>query len=174
MAIASLILGIVSVMGAAVLILPTILAIVLGHVAHNRIRKNPSLDGRGLAVTGFVLGYASIVFGIIFGGLVAAMAIPAFQKVRQRSMEMALLNDGRQIAAAAQQEILEKGNNRIVFSIDAAGALSGSLSTHVPKVTPGTQQVDGVIENAEDTFSLRNPHAFHGDPVVFNLDGSRK
>ncbi|GHB90032.1 type IV pilin protein [Cerasicoccus arenae] len=42
-------------------------------------------------------------------GLLAAMAIPAFQKVREQSREKAITNNLRQIAAAGQQYILEEG-----------------------------------------------------------------
>ncbi len=42
-------------------------------------------------------------------GLVAAMAIPAFQKVRTASQEKAVLNNLRQLAAAADQFYLENG-----------------------------------------------------------------
>jgi len=44
-------------------------------------------------------------------GLVAAMAIPAFQKVRSNSQEKAILNNLRQLAAAADQYYLENGVN---------------------------------------------------------------
>lgn len=42
-------------------------------------------------------------------GLLAAMAIPAFQKVRQASQEKAVLNNLRVLAAAADQYYLENG-----------------------------------------------------------------
>jgi type IV pilus assembly protein PilA len=42
-------------------------------------------------------------------GLVAAMAVPAFQKVRGASQEKAVLNNLRQLDAAADQYYLEKG-----------------------------------------------------------------
>lgn len=42
-------------------------------------------------------------------GLVAAMAIPAFQKVRMASQEKAVLNNLRQLGAAADQYYLEHG-----------------------------------------------------------------
>jgi hypothetical protein len=162
-------------MGAAILIVPTILAIVLGHVSLSRIRKDSRLTGSGIAIAGFVLGYVSIVFGLFMGGLLAAMAIPAFQKVREKSAQVAVVNDARQIGAAAQQLILANGETKIMFSIDPeTGAVSGPLSKYLSKVTRGTLQVDGVIENAEDTFSLQNAHAFHGAPVVFDLQGNQK
>lgn len=47
------------------------------------------------------------------GGLGAAMAIPAFQKVRENSQEKAVTNNLRQIAAAAQQYFLETGETEV-------------------------------------------------------------
>ena len=56
---------------------------------------------------GFNLVEIMIVVVII--GLLAAMAIPAFQKVRQSSQDKAVLNNARQLAAAADQYFLENG-----------------------------------------------------------------
>ncbi len=56
---------------------------------------------------GFTLVEIMIVVVII--GLLAAMAIPAFQKVRQASQDKAVLNNARQISAAADQFYLENG-----------------------------------------------------------------
>jgi len=162
-------------MGACVLIFPTILAVVLGHVAHSKINKDPRLGGRGLAITGFVLGYISIPFGIVMAGLLAAMAVPAFQKVRENALQNAMANDARQIAASAQQYMLEKGSGPVSFQIDPqTGTVSGPLSVYVKQLTKGTRQVDGVIENATDTFSLKNPNVRHGQEVIFDAEGRQK
>ncbi len=56
---------------------------------------------------GFTLVEIMIVVVII--GLLAAMAIPAFQKVRQSSQDKAVLNNLRQLGAAADQYFLENG-----------------------------------------------------------------
>jgi type IV pilus assembly protein PilA len=70
---------------------------------------------------GFTLVEIMIVVVII--GLLAAMAIPAFQKVRASSQDKAVLNNMRQLAGAADQYFLESGT-----STAAIASLVGSLA----------------------------------------------
>jgi type IV pilus assembly protein PilA len=60
---------------------------------------------------GFTLVEIMIVVVII--GLLAAMAIPAFQKVRQSSQDKAVLNNMRQLGGAADQYFLEFGTSTV-------------------------------------------------------------
>jgi type IV pilus assembly protein PilA len=68
---------------------------------------------------GFTLVEIMIVVVII--GLLAAMAIPAFQKVRQSSQDKAVLNNARQLSAASDQYFLENGVST-VLSTNLIGA----------------------------------------------------
>ena len=56
---------------------------------------------------GFTLVAIMIVVVII--GMLAAMAIPGFQKVRLASQDKAVLNNARQLAAAADQYMMGNG-----------------------------------------------------------------
>src|SRR3954470_1300297 len=85
MAIASLVFGILSLLCTAILVVPTVLAIVFGHISYARVNRDSNLKGRGLAMAGFILGYLSIPATFVLG-LLAAMAIPAFEKVREASL----------------------------------------------------------------------------------------
>ena len=63
---------------------------------------------------GFTLVEIMIVVVII--GLLAAMAIPAFQKVRSASQDKTVLNNARQLSAAADQYYLENGVSTVTLS----------------------------------------------------------
>ena len=75
---------------------------------------------------GFTLVEIMIVVVII--GLLAAMAIPAFQKVRASSQDKAVLNNLRQLSSAADQYFLEAGVSTVSY-----GDLVGSNSSNYIK-----------------------------------------
>jgi type IV pilus assembly protein PilA len=86
---------------------------------------------------GFTLVEIMIVVVII--GLLAAMAIPAFQKVRSTSQEKAVTNNLRQIASAAQQYFLEEGATTVGLT-DLVGSdkYINSIETVASETYPAT------------------------------------
>jgi type IV pilus assembly protein PilA len=85
---------------------------------------------------GFTLVEIMIVVVII--GLLAAMAIPAFQKVRASSQDKAVTNNLRQLSAAADQYFLEQGVST-VLSANLVG-------------TGSTQYIKAVATVARETY----------------------
>ncbi|PTX95538.1 prepilin-type N-terminal cleavage/methylation domain-containing protein [Opitutus sp. ER46] len=86
---------------------------------------------------GFTLVEIMIVVVII--GLLAAMAIPAFQKVRASSQDKAVLNNLRQLSSAADQYFLEKGATQV--------------ATNVLVGTDTTQYIKAIQTVAAETYS---------------------
>ena len=53
---------------------------------------------------------------VVIIGLLAVMAIPAFNKVRQEARDKTILNNLRQIASAGEQYLLDKGTTQATYA----------------------------------------------------------
>ncbi|HAV12757.1 MAG TPA: pilus assembly protein [Opitutae bacterium] len=98
---------------------------------------------------GFTLVEIMIVVVII--GLLAAMAIPAFQKIRGNSQDKTVINNLRQMASGADQYFLENGVSSVLSNV-----LVGSGSTfYVKMYSPvATETYPTTINSTDETLSI--------------------
>jgi type IV pilus assembly protein PilA len=87
--------------------------------------------------TGFTLVEIMIVVVII--GMLAALAIPGFQKIRSSSQDKAVLSNARQLAAATDQYMMEYGKSTVTISrlvglTNYVKALDTVANEHYPDV----------------------------------------
>ena len=61
--------------GFLVPVIGSVPALVCGHIARRRFRAEPTLRGRGLAIAGLVIGYASLAYSLYILAIVAWVAL---------------------------------------------------------------------------------------------------
>jgi len=112
---------------------------------------------------GFTLVEIMIVLTLI--GLLATMALPAFQKVRAVSTEKTMVNDGRQLGSAYSQYFLEEGYGTVSHNLIIG------INSYVKSISPNTTIITDTVGSFSqgETFVLEND--LYGQ-IEFNEDGS--
>lgn len=110
----------------------------------------------------FTLVEIMIVAAII--GLLAALAVPAFNKVRQVARNKSITNNLRQIAAAAQQYILENG----VISVNET-QLAGTDTTYYLRPVETVNGEDYSTINVNNTSTQIEISDKDADTITYNI-----
>ncbi|HMJ92300.1 MAG TPA: DUF4190 domain-containing protein, partial [Candidatus Acidoferrum sp.] len=106
LSITSLVLGILAIVPCS--LFTGIPAIITGHIALNRAKKSPGeFGGKGMAKAGLILGYVSLVLGVL---LLPATMLPALAKAKARAQQVQCMNNLKQVALAARTYANVHGN----------------------------------------------------------------
>jgi hypothetical protein len=171
-AIASLVLGLsVFLFG----LLAGIPAIICGHIALSKIKQaGGMLSGKGMAITGLVLGYLSI---LVIPAILAAIALPVFNTVQQKAKATQSLSNAKQIALACRLYAADNDGkfpptlqDLVPTYIQSQKIFSDPMDpTHAPI---GYDYFGGKDSDPPDTVLLRSKVALHGMRVVVYSDSS--
>ena len=145
LAIASLILGIVSIPTLGLLGVGAITAIVLGAIARSRSKKEPAIfGGKGMAMAGIITSVVSLLLIPVFG-ILAAVAVPQLLKTHVTNRESAAIqtlrtiHNSQTLYQATKQRFgtLKELNEAGLIDLNYANGLpiSGYVYTSVPEVT---------------------------------------
>jgi type II secretory pathway pseudopilin PulG len=101
LAIASLVLGILSLPTLGCLGVGALVSVALGVLALVKANREPHVyGGKGLAIGGIVASALSLLVAIPLGGIVAAIAIPSLLRARVSANESAAIGDIRTVISA--------------------------------------------------------------------------
>ena len=106
LAIASLVLGILGVIGIGPL--GAIPAVICGHIAKGKIKRSMGdIQGDGLALAGLILGYLVIAIFVILIPLFMAIATPNSVRSREESQKNCCIANMKQLLGANEMALLD-------------------------------------------------------------------
>jgi type IV pilus assembly protein PilA len=166
-------------------------AIILGHVSLSEIgRSAGKLKGRGMAISGLVLGYAGL-FLIPLILIIAAIAIPNLLRAREAANEASAVGSLRTIDIAAIRYSAAYANGfpptlisldgtrdaaprcdhaQLIDSALASGQSNGYTFTYVPT---GTQILRKDAKARGCTIPGSSSFEVHADPIARGTTGQR-
>ena len=171
-------------------------AIILGHLSVSEIDKSAGrIKGRGMAISGLVLGYGGVLF-IPFMLIIAAIAIPNLLRAKLAANDAAAANSVRAIYRAATEYRATYSNGfppslramdgadfgaagcdhaQLIDSVLATGQKSGYIFTYTP--VPDLEAQDRTVspQAAANGCTVAGTAGFaiNADPVARGTTGTR-
>src|SRR5262245_39211289 len=163
LAVASLVLGIISIPTLGLLGVGAITAIVLGSIALNRIKKEPATySGKGMAIAGIITSAVSLLLTAMFC-LFAAIAVPKVLKDIRHTRESGALNSLRVIHNNEIKVIMMKSRFATLEELVEAGLLDKNYVN-------GTAVNGYVYSSSEVSEKTYCVHAVRTSPAVASRD----
>ena len=164
LAITSLVLGVLSIVACGVGVIFTLPAVICGHIAFNRAKRDPArYGGAGLAIAGFTTGYASIFFVAISAGLL----LPALAKAKEKAVRINCVNNLKQVGLAIRISAGDKGNVLPRSLVDLSNELGSPNILLCPADPRHTSNPNGykIWDPANVSYQYLTPGA-NADKVV--------
>jgi len=163
LAVASLVLGIISIPTLGLLGVGAVTAIVLGAIALNRIKKEPAIHGgKGMAIAGIITSAFSLLLTAVFC-IVTAIAVPKFYEQVRHARESVALNSLRAIHNNEMQFNSMNSRYATLKELGEAGFLDLKYADGI--------EVSGYVYSSssvsEKTYCV---HAVRTDPAVASRD----
>jgi type IV pilus assembly protein PilA len=156
LAVAALVLGILSIPTLGCFVVGAAAAIIMGIVALTRANRSPDeYGGKGQAIGGIVCGGFSLVAALPVGLIVAAIAIPSLMRARIAANESAAVGDIRTMISAE-------------FTYQGAAGVYGSLECLAkPESCHGSLGSIALIDSVLAAGGPKNgyEHTFHPGPA---------
>jgi hypothetical protein len=163
LAVASLVLGIISIPTLGLLGIGAIIALVLGAIALKRMKKDPeNYGGKGMAIAGIITSVISLLLVAVFGILAAIMAPKVIQGL-ERTRETAALESLITIQSKEVQFLLMNERFGTLKELEEAGLLDQNYA----KRAAASGYVFSTSSVAETTFCI---HAVRGGNSVASRD----
>ena len=112
-AITSMVLGIIAVLTCYFGIILGTVAVIFGHISLSKMKKDPKLGGKGMAIAGLATGYVgiaiSLVFGIMF--LIAANTANEFGKTFTEAFKEEFEKERIRAEKEADKEVEKEAEN---------------------------------------------------------------
>lgn len=160
LAIAALVIGIVSLITCGLLGVGALAAIICGHVALSKIAASQgTLKGRGMAMTGLIMGYVSIALVVV--SILASLAVPTFTRIQERGEMTKVVSEGKQLITACK-----------LYAADNNGIMPDNLEQLVTAgILEGPQQLEELLTDNTGQLSFEyvgagKTDADAGDTVI--------